>query len=142
MENRSYLCNVFDIIKLIFVLSILGGIIISNNKLCKGKHFIIEYGLDQNHTLKEIVERLKKDQTTISSKIKRNKFLRVIKKKGTDFQSCQHWRSCVKTNLCSSTCGKQFKKCTFINCYRICNEYWTKKCSKINLHPYVCTNVA
>ena len=43
----------------------------SNSKLFKGKHLrieerlIIEYGLEQNYTLKEIAERVGKDPTTI-----------------------------------------------------------------------------
>lgn len=47
----------------------------SNKGLCKGKHLeiedrlIMEYGLDQNYTLKEIAERVKKDPTTISKEI-------------------------------------------------------------------------
>lgn len=41
----------------------------SNINLCKGKHLriedrlIIEYGVDQNYTLKEITEGIKKDST-------------------------------------------------------------------------------
>ncbi|QAT40733.1 helix-turn-helix domain-containing protein [Clostridium sp. JN-9] len=52
----------------------------SNKELCKGKHIIIEdrliieYGLDQNYTLKELAERVKKDPTTISKEIRRNRF--------------------------------------------------------------------
>ena len=85
----------------------------SNYKLCKGKHLriedrlIIEYGLDQNYTLKEIAERVGKDPTTISKEIKRNRFLKVSKKKGNDIQLCQHRRSCTKTSLCNNTCTKQ-----------------------------------
>ena len=66
----------------------------SNNNLCKGKHLriedriIIEYGLDQNYPLKEIAERIKKDPTTISKEIKRNRFLKVSKKKENDIQPC------------------------------------------------------
>lgn len=116
----------------------------SNNKLCKGKHLriedrlIIEYGLDQNYTLKEIAERVGKDPTTISKEIKRNRFLKVSKKKENDIQPCQHRRSCSKTCLCNNTCNKLCKKCRFINCYRTCNEYSTKKCSKLSRYPYVC----
>ena len=101
----------------------------SNNKLCKGKHLriedhlIIEYGLDQIYTLKEIAERVKKDPSTISKEIKRNRFLKASKRKENDLQSCQHRISFIKTNLGNSSCGKQCKKCTFINCYRVCNEY-------------------
>ena len=118
----------------------------SNNKLCKGKHLriedrlIIEYGLDQNYTLKEIAERVKKDPTTISKEIKRNRFLKASKLKENDLQSCQHRKSCTKINLCNSDCGKQCKKCRFINCYRTCNEYSIKKCSKLNRYPYVCNS--
>jgi len=116
----------------------------SNNKLCKGKHLriedrlIIEYGLEENYTLKEIAERLKKDPTTISKEIKRNRFLKVGKKKENDLLSCQNRKTCTKRNLCNSNCGKLCKKCTFINCYRTCNEYSIKKCPKLNRYPYVC----
>lgn len=118
----------------------------SNKYLCKGKHLkiedilIIEYGLDQNYTLKEIAERIKKDPTTISKEIKRNRFLKASKRKENGLQSCQHRKSCTKTNLCNSSCGKQCKKCRFINCYRTCNEYSIKKCSKLNRYPYVCNS--
>lgn len=114
----------------------------SNKYLCKGKHLkiedrlIIEYGLDQNYTLKEIAERVKKDPTTISKEIKRNRFLKASKLKENDLQSCQHRRSCTKANLCNSGCGKQCKKCRFINCYRNCNEYSTKKCFTLNRYPH------
>ena len=53
-------------------------------------------------------------------------------------QPCQNRRSCTKTNLCNNNCGNQCKKCRFINCYRNCSEYSTKKCSKLNRYPYVC----
>lgn len=118
----------------------------SNRDLCKGKHLtiedrlVIEYGLDQNYTLKEIAQRVKKDPTTISKEIKRNRFLKVSKLKQNDLQPCQHRKGCTKTNLCNSSCGKQCKKCRFINCYRSCSEYSTKKCSKLNRYPYVCNS--
>ncbi|MDU5107965.1 IS30 family transposase [Clostridium sp.] len=129
---------------MIFVLSILGGLIMSNNNLCKGKHLriedriIIEYGLEQNYPLKEIAERLKNDPTTISKEIKRNRFLKASKKTKNDIQPCQHRRSCTKTNLCNSNCGKQCKKCIFINCYRACTDFSAKKCFKLDRYPYVC----
>ncbi|MEG0672310.1 IS30 family transposase, partial [Clostridium sp.] len=116
----------------------------SNYELCIGKHLriedrlIIEYGLDQNYTLKEIADRLKKDPTTISKEIRRNRFSRINKKNENDLQSCENRRSCTKTNLCNSRCGKSCKKCAFINCYRTCSDYSIKKCSKPNRYPYVC----
>jgi len=94
----------------------------SNYELSKGKHLImedlliIEYGLDQNYALREIADKLKKDPTTISKEIKRNRFLRVSKAKENDIHPCQNRRSC----------------------YRACNEYSIKKCVKLNRYPYVC----
>lgn len=38
--------------------------------------------------------------------------------------------------MCNSVCGKQCKKCRFINCYRSCNEYLIKKCSKLNSEEF------
>ena len=114
------------------------------SNLCKGKHLriadrlIIEYGLDQNYALKEIAERVKKDPTTISKEIKRNKFLKTSKLKKHDIKPCKHRKSCLKINLCNSNCGKQCKKCTFINCYRFCKDYSINQCSKLNRYPYVC----
>ena len=98
----------------------------SNNELCKVKYLriedrlIIEYGLNQNYTLKEIAKRVKNDPTTIYKEIKRIKFLKVSKIKENDLQSCQHLRKCIKTNLCNRGCGNQCKKCKFVNCYRTC----------------------
>ncbi|MDD6772318.1 helix-turn-helix domain-containing protein [Inconstantimicrobium porci] len=75
----------------------------SNTDLCKGKHLriedrlIIEYGLDQNYSLKEIAKRVGKDPTTISKEIKRNRFIKTSKRKEHDIKPCQHRRSCTKT---------------------------------------------
>ena len=80
----------------------------SDNNASKGKHLrmedrlIIEYGLDQGYTLKEIAEKIDKDPTTVSKEIKRNRFLKVNKLKEKDLRSCQHRRSCTKSNLCGS----------------------------------------
>ena len=74
----------------------------SNNELCKGKHLriedrlIIEYGLDQNSTLKELAERVKKDPTTISKEIKRNRFLRVSSKKITIYTHANTEKVAIK----------------------------------------------
>lgn len=118
----------------------------SKKDLCKGKHLkmeerlIIEYGLDQNKTLKEIAEKIKKDPTTISKEIKRNRFFKESKKRKTDILSCQNQKKCVKTNICNNNCGKLCKKCRFVNCYRNCKDYSIKKCSKLNRYPYVCNS--
>lgn len=44
----------------------------------------------------------------------------------------------MKKNLCEKNCDSLCKKCIFLNCYRNCDEYTTKKCTKLNRYPYVC----
>lgn len=115
-----------------------------NKESCKGKHLqmeerlIVEYALEQNYTLKELAQRIQKDPTTISKEIKRNRFLKISNLRTNDLSSCQHRKGCTKTNLCKSSCNKQCKKCTFINCYRNCSEYSIKEYSKLSRYPYVC----
>lgn len=114
----------------------------SNLSTRKGKHLtvedriLIEYGLDQCYSLKEIAEKIAKDPTTISKEIKRNRVLKSTNKR--DVLRCASRKNCTKTNLCNKNCGKLCKKCNLINCYRTCNEYSTIKCSKLNRFPYVC----
>lgn len=119
-------------------------LIMSKKESWKGKHLqieerlIIEYGLDQNYTLKELAEKIQKDPTTISKEIKRNRFIKLAKAKANDLQSCEHHKNCTKTNLCNNSCNKKCKKCKLVNCYRNCKEYSIKKCSKLDRYPYVC----
>lgn len=118
----------------------------SNLNVKKGKHLtmedriLIEYSLEQNYTLKEIAKTLKKDHTTISKEIKRNRFIKESIKKEKDLLSCKNRKECSKKHLCKDACNKLCKKCIFINCYRKCNEYTTKKCTYLNRYPYVCNS--
>lgn len=87
----------------------------SNSNLCKEKHLriedrlIIEYGLDQNYSLKEIAEKLKKDPTTISKEIKRNKCRKTSKFKEHDIKQCSKLsrypyvcNGCSKVTTCTT----------------------------------------
>lgn len=115
----------------------------SNLNSCKGKHLtienriFIEYALDEQYTLKEIAERLGKDPTTISKEVKRNRVISSMKK-SKELLRCQNYTDCSKKQLCKESCIKICKKCTMINCYRVCPEYSSKKCLKLNRFPYVC----
>ncbi len=114
-----------------------------NLNSCKGKHLtiedrmFIEYALDEQYTLKEIAERLGKDPTTISNEVKRNRVISSIKR-SKELLRCQNHKDCRKKQLCKESCTKLCKKCSMINCYRICSEYSSKKCLKLNRFPYVC----
>lgn len=115
----------------------------SNLNLCKGKHLtiedriFIEYTLDNQYTLKEIAERLGKDPTTISKEIKRNRVFSSTKRQA-DLLRCEKHKDCNKKQVCKESCTKLCKKCTIVNCYRVCPEYSSKRCLKLNRFPYVC----
>ncbi len=51
------------------------------------------------------------------------KHLRIEDRLIIEYGLDQNRISCIKTNLCNSNFGKQYKKCRLINCYRTCNEY-------------------
>lgn len=130
------------IIDWIFVLIMSGGYVMSNIKT-KGKHLaledriFIEVALSEKRTLTEIASRLGKDPTTISKEVRRNRFP-GNKRNGSDLIPCQHRTQCTKKHICTSACKRICKKCSTINCYRVCPDYTPKKCTKLNRFPYIC----
>ncbi|GKX68401.1 helix-turn-helix domain-containing protein [Inconstantimicrobium mannanitabidum] len=66
----------------------------SNFNTSKGKHLtiedriLIEYGLDQCYSLKEIAEKVSKDPTTILKEIKRNRIIKSTNKRQKDVLRC------------------------------------------------------
>ena len=109
----------------------------------KGKHLtidereMIENGLSQNWQLKNIANFLKKDPSTISKEIRRN---RVSKGNArfVSFPLCQNLKSCTRMHLCSNTCSDVCKSCKLNNCMRICPDYAPQNCIKLERYPYVC----
>lgn len=112
------------------------------NSINKGKHLsefdrvIIEEGLKYNNSLKDIAQRIGKDPTTISKEIKRN---RTFRSSSYAFKGgCIHRRSCTVKQLCSDGCNRQCKSCIDQNCQRICPDFETKSCKKLEKFPHVC----
>ncbi|WP_139111570.1 MULTISPECIES: hypothetical protein [Clostridium] len=75
-----------------------------------------------------------------NNKLCKRKHLRIEDCLIIEYRLDQNRKSCTKTNLCNSNCGKQCKKCKLISCYRTCNEYSIKKCSKTNLYLHICNS--
>lgn len=112
----------------------------SNNK---GKHLTLENrefiqtALEINLSLQEIASHLGKDSTTISKEIKRNR-TSITRNPDKVIKSCIHRGTCKKQNSCGKNCGRLCKKCSLMNCYRICDNYTESKCSKVQRFPHVC----
>lgn len=113
------------------------------SKSSKGKHLTIEdreyieVALHGRFTLQAIADRLGKDPTTISKEIKRNR-MPSASMKSRDLVSCQHQKSCQKKYICNSSCKGLCKKCSTLNCYRVCPDYSVKSCLELNRFPHVC----
>lgn len=102
------------------------------------ERIIIEYLLSENFTLKAISNRVGKYPTTISKKIKRNRYSKPSKVRQNDLLRCENLKACTKKNICNDNCSLLCKKCNTLNCYRICQDYSIKKCTKLSRYPYVC----
>lgn len=101
----------------------------SNSSSNKGKHLTledriyIENALDEKYSLKEIATKLRKDPTTISKEVKRNRI--ISSRKGQqELITCHNRKDCKRKHICSDTCNRLCKKCTKLNCYRNCPDYW------------------
>jgi IS30 family transposase len=108
----------------------------------KGKHLtqddriFIEDSLKYQMSLKDIAKKLKKDPTTISKEIKRN---RILKPSNYVFKGgCIKRKDCKKKNLCSDACKQFCKLCPTHQCMEICSDFKTKSCVKVSKFPHVC----
>lgn len=115
----------------------------ARNKSEKGKHLswedrnYIEDALNANYPLGAIAQHLRKDPTTISKEIKRNRFVST-RTKQPQILSCANRKDCNLKNICSDTCNNLCKKCATVNCYRSCPSYTPNSCSRIERFPHVC----
>ena len=115
----------------------------ANENINKGKHLKlynriqIQNSLDEGMTLNAISNQLGKDPTTISKEIKRNRMFKAAKSVSI-LGKCQHHKTCKIKNLCNGECDTLCKKCKLSNCYRKCNAFSTKSCTKLNRYPHVC----
>lgn len=108
-----------------------------------GKHLTIEdreyiqAALERGIPLGDMADRLRKDPTTISKEIKRNRVIGTSEFNGFGGK-CQNHSICRKQHLCDTKCDRLCKRCTHSNCYKICTEYLEKTCSRLIRYPHVC----
>jgi len=109
----------------------------------KGKHLTledrnyIEDALNENYSLSAIAKYFGKDATTISKEVKRNR-VTIGKARQVEHTSCKNHKLCVRKHICSKACDQLCKKCSTLNCYRICPEYTPKSCVKLTRFPHAC----
>lgn len=96
---------------------------------------IIELGLNENLSLKDIAFKISKDPTTISKEIKKHR----IKKEANTFNDnnkCSKKSSCFKKNICNIGCLKKCSGCSL--CNSKCPDFTPIICKRLVRFPYTC----
>lgn len=136
----------FSLTNVIFYLSMLPSKEVKNMKqkhMTKELRELIEKGIRQNNSLKEIANTINKDPTTISKEVLKRR-TKVVKDPGynvmTSFCSkCINYKNCEIVHLCKIIgCNKKCKNCGNLNPTTICACFEETKCKRINRFPYVC----
>lgn len=100
---------------------------------------IIERGLNDGLSFKQIARQLDKDCTTISKEIRNH---RTFEKKGAygrTFNDCIHRRSCKISGCCNNCTSPRSSFCKFCSkCISVCSQHEKEFCDRINKPPYVC----
>lgn len=108
-----------------------------------GKHLnledreYIQAALERGIALSEMADCLRKDPTTISKEIKRNRVIGSSEFNGFGGK-CQNHSICQTRNLCDAKCDRLCKRCKHTNCYKVCGEYLEKTCNRLSRYPHVC----
>ena len=108
-----------------------------------GKHLTLEdreyiqAALERGIPLSDMADRLRKDPSTISKEIKRNRVIGTSEFNGFGGK-CQNHSICQKKHLCDTKCNQLCKRCKHTNCYKICSDYVEKNCIRLTRYPHVC----
>jgi len=99
----------------------------------------IEDALTEKYPLHKIAKHLKKDPTTISKEVKRNRVV-IGKARKAQYERCSDRKQCSIKHLCSEKCGQTCSRCKTKNCYKICSAYKPEECKTIRGFPHVCNS--
>ena len=86
----------------------------------------------------QISDRLRKDATTISKEIQRNRTEHKPSNFNNKTNFCKHKNCCNIKNICNSNCNTECRRCG--KCNSICLEYELEICEKLIKPPYVCNS--
>ena len=109
----------------------------------KGKHLtlddrqIIQLGLHEHLSMKDIAQNIGKDPSTVSKEIRSH----ILLKRTDSFNPCNHLKECHHYSDICSPCERRYggmcRNCT-VECYTICPDFVPKNCLRLLRPPYVC----
>lgn len=106
-----------------------------NTHMTLSDRIVIEQGLREGKSFKDIASIIQKDATTVSKEIRRAVNSDDCE---TDPVDCFYVDTCRETHFCISDCTSFCKYCSAVDCTQSCNRWKPKHCDKLKKSPYVC----
>lgn len=113
----------------------------ANLHLDQHERQIIQRGLDNNHSFKQIGRDIDKDCTTVSKEVRKNSLEICVGSYNKKYNPCAKRNDCKSMYICSNCVnkpGRICKSCKYVSCHNICPEFIEEKCVKLQKPPYVC----
>lgn len=117
----------------------------------KGKHLdiddrrIVEDGIRDGLSAREIARRLKVSPTTVTREVLANRTVRPPKRKDmTASKRCARYADCQRSGDACASCVSwkrtlTCRRCHAAKCFESCDEFELRMCEKTQSWPYVCT---
>lgn len=103
------------------------------------KRRIIERGLNNGCSFKEIGRQTGKDCTTISKEVKNHRCFEKTGSFGRHFNNCEHRLSCDILGCCNNCARPKLKFCRYCpHCISVCPRYSPQPCPRLSKAPYTC----
>jgi transposase, IS30 family len=102
----------------------------------------IEKCLDKDMTFKDVAKFLRKDPTTISKEVKKNRIYQQRNSHTVAPNDCKYKRDCHLKNVCNypMPCNKRCSLCA--SCKKRCGKYIPGTCKNLDKSPFVCNGCA
>ena len=98
----------------------------------------IEKLLKEGFKLHQIAERVRKETSTISKEIKRNKIEYHSSGFNNSHNYCKYKNTCKLQNVCEANCHTECRRCK--KCNDVCQSYELDMCERLLKPPYVCNS--
>ena len=104
--------------------------------LTHSQRTLIESGLKQRDSFKEIARKIGKSPSSVSREVLKHRVDSDKGAYGRITNRCIYRRNCERLRVCDSNCSKRCSACT--KCNASCPNFEEEICERLSLPPYVC----
>ena len=104
--------------------------------LTHSQRTLIESGLKQRDSFKEIAVSIGKSPSSVSREVLKHRIDSDKGAYGRITNRCIHCRNCNRLRVCDANCSKRCSACT--KCNAVCPNFEEEICERLSLPPYVC----